>query len=335
MRKKSLLCVVALLLGVTSLFAQQAKTPVDYVNPLMGTDSKVALSNGNTYPAIALPWGMNFWVPQTGVMVHGWIYTYASDKIRGFKQTHQPSPWINDYGQFSIMPMSKALKIDEDSRASWFSHKSEKATPYYYSVYLSEYDLTTEITPTERCAYFRFTFPETDKAFVVVDAFDKGSYVKIIPEENKIVGYTTKNSGGLPENFKNYFVVEFDKPFTFNKVWAGKTLVDGMLELKSDHSGAAIGFATKRGEKVHARVSSSFISLEQAERNLQEIGDKTFDQVKQAGRDTWNDVLGRITIESDDTDRMRTFYSCYYRSVLFPRSLFEYDENGKPVHYSP
>ena len=335
MKRKSLLCVVALLLGVTSLFAQQAKTPVDYVNPLMGTDSKVALSNGNTYPAIALPWGMNFWVPQTGVMGHGWIYTYASDKIRGFKQTHQPSPWINDYGQFSIMPMSKALKIDEDSRASWFSHKSEKATPYYYSVYLSEYDLTTEITPTERCAYFRFTFPETDKAFVVVDAFDKGSYVKIIPEENKIVGYTTKNSGGLPENFKNYFVVEFDKPFTFNKVWAGKTLVDGMLELKSDHSGAAIGFATKRGEKVHARVSSSFISLEQAERNLQEIGDKTFDQVKQAGRDTWNDVLGRITIESDDTDRMRTFYSCYYRSVLFPRSLFEYDENGKPVHYSP
>ena len=335
MKRKSLLCVVALLLGVTSLFAQQAKTPVDYVNPLMGTDSKVALSNGNTYPAIALPWGMNFWMPQTGPMGHGWAYTYASDKIRGFKQTHQPSPWINDYGQFSIMPMSKALKIDEDSRASWFSHKSEKATPYYYSVYLSEYDLTTEITPTERCAYFRFTFPETDKAFVVVDAFDKGSYIKIIPEQNKIVGYTTRNSGGVPENFKNYFVVEFDKPFTFNKVWAGKTLVDGMLELKSDHSGAAIGFATKRGEKVHARVSSSFISLEQAERNLKEIGNKTFDQVKQAGRDTWNDVLGRITIESDDTDRMRTFYSCYYRSVLFPRSLFEYDENGNPVHYSP
>ena len=130
MKKKSLLCVVAFLMGVTTLFAQQAKTPVDYVNPLMGTDSKVALSNGNTYPAIALPWGMNFWVPQTGTMGHGWIYTYASDKIRGFKQTHQPSPWINDYGQFSIMPMANGLKINENDRASWFSHKAEKSTPY-------------------------------------------------------------------------------------------------------------------------------------------------------------------------------------------------------------
>ena len=200
-KKKLLSFAIALLLGASSTFAQ--KQPVDYVNPLMGTDSKISLSNGNTYPAIALPWGMNFWMPQTGKMGDGWAYTYASDKIRGFKQTHQPSPWINDYGQFSIMPMTKQLKIDQDSRASWFSHKAEKATPYYYSVYLSEYDMTTEIAPTERCAYFRFTFPETSDAYVVVDAFDRGSYVKVIPEENKIVGYTTRNSGGVPQNFKN------------------------------------------------------------------------------------------------------------------------------------
>ena len=196
MNKQKLLSItMTLLLGVSSIFAQ--KQPVDYVNPLMGTDSKISLSNGNTYPAIALPWGMNFWMPQTGKMGDGWAYTYASDKIRGFKQTHQPSPWINDYGQFSIMPMTKQLKIDQDSRASWFSHKAEKATPYYYSVYLSEYNMTTEIAPTERCAYFRFTFPEASDAYVVVDAFDRGSYVKVIPEENKIVGYTTRNSGCL------------------------------------------------------------------------------------------------------------------------------------------
>lgn len=113
-KKKLLSFAIALLLGVSSTFAQ--KQPVDYVNPLMGTDSKISLSNGNTYPAIALPWGMNFWMPQTGKMGDGWAYTYASDKIRGFKQTHQPSPWINDYGQFSIMPMTKQLKIDQDSR---------------------------------------------------------------------------------------------------------------------------------------------------------------------------------------------------------------------------
>lgn len=335
MKKKALLCAITLFLGLSSIFAQKLKDPVDYVNPLMGTDSKLSLSNGNTYPAIALPWGMNFWMPQTGKMGDGWAYIYDADKIRGFKQTHQPSPWINDYGQFSIMPMTKQLKIDQDERASWFSHKAEKATPYYYSVYLSEYDVTTEITPTERCAYFRFTFPETDQAYIIVDAFDRGSYIKIIPEKNKIIGYTTRNSGGVPKNFKNYFVIEFDKPFTYKKVWAGKSIVEGLLELQADHAGAAIGFATHRGEQVHARVASSFISIEQAEQNLKEIGDKDFEQTKEAARNTWNNTLGRIRIESDDTERVSTFYSCFYRSVLFPRMFFEYDKQGNPIHYSP
>lgn len=333
--KKVLLCAITLMLGLSTVFAQKTKEPVDYVNPLMGTDSKFSLSNGNTYPAIALPWGMNFWMPQTGKMGDGWAYVYDADKIRGFKQTHQPSPWINDYGQFSIMPMTKGLKVNQDERASWFSHKAEKVTPYYYSVYLSEYDLTTEITPTERCAYFRFTFPETDQAYVVVDAFDRSSYIKIIPEDNKIIGYTTRNSGGVPENFKNYFVIEFDKPFSYQKVWAGESIVENLLELHADHAGAAIGFATHRGEQVHARVASSFISFEQAERNLREIGDKNFDQTKEVARATWNDVLGRIRIESDNVERMKTFYSCFYRSVLFPRMFFEYDVQGNPIHYSP
>jgi predicted alpha-1,2-mannosidase len=278
---------------------------------------------------------MNFWMPQTGKMGDGWAYTYASDKIRGFKQTHQPSPWINDYGQFSIMPMTGRLRIDQEQRACWFSHKAEKATPYYYSVYLSEYNLTTEIAPTERCAYFRFTFPETKDAYIVIDAFDRGSYVKVIPEENKIVGYTTRNSGGVPRNFKNYFVIEFDKPFTFNKVWADYHTVEKHLELQSNHVGAAIGFSTKKGEQVHAKVASSFISPEQAELNLKEIGKKTFEQTKEAGRKAWNDVLGRIKIEDNDENRMRTFYSCLYRSVLFPRMFYEVNAQGETVHYSP
>ncbi len=320
-------------IGSISLFAE--KKPVDYVNPLMGTDSNISLSNGNTYPAIALPWGMNFWMPQTGKMGDGWSYTYRSEKIRGFKQTHQPSPWINDYGQFSIMPMTGSLKIDQDSRASWFSHKAEKATPYYYSVYLADYNMTTEITPTERCAYFRFTFPESKDAYVVIDAFDRGSYVKILPEQNKIVGYTTRNSGGVPQNFKNYFVIEFDKPFTFNKVWANYRIVEEHLDLQSDHVGAAIGFKVKRGEQVHAKVASSFISMEQAYQNLKEIGDKSFAQVKDAAYKRWNDILGRIKVDDDNENRIATFYSCMYRSVLFPRNLSEIDVKGNTVHYSP
>ena len=149
MKKKSLLCVVAFLMGVTTLFAQQAKTPVDYVNPLMGTDSKVALSNGNTYPAIALPWGMNFWVPQTGTMGHGWIYTYASDKIRGFKQTHQPSPWAGDYSHLCFLPEIDKLVVDPALRWSGFRPENVTLTPYLMEYHLLRYKTKFKLAPTD------------------------------------------------------------------------------------------------------------------------------------------------------------------------------------------
>ena len=313
----------------------KGQSPVDYVSTLVGTQSKYSLSTGNTYPAIAMPWGMNFWVPQTGKMGDGWVYTYDADKIRGFKQTHQPSPWINDYGQFSLMPVTGKPVFDEEQRASWFSHKTEVAKPYYYRVYLADPDVTTEIAPTERAAIFRFTFPENEHSYLVLDAFDKGSYVKIIPGENKIIGYTTKNSGGVPDNFKNYFVAVFDKLFTYQATFADGTLSENIPEAKAGHTGAIIGFSTRRGEIVHVRVASSFISPEQAELNLKELGDRSFDAVKTAGKDRWNEVLGKIKIEDNNIDNLRTFYSCLYRSVLFPRSFFEYDANGNVVHYSP
>ena len=326
------------LLTVASLTAKAAVTPaepVDYVSTLVGTESKIELSTGNTYPAVAMPWGMNFWMPQTGKMGDGWAYIYRADKIRGFKQTHQPSPWINDYGQFSILPITGKPEFDQDKRASWFSHKAEIATPYYYRVYLADYDVVAELAPTERACAMRFTYPESDKSFVVVDAFDKGSYVKILPEKQMIVGYTTKNSGGVPGNFKNFFVVKFDKPFTYKAAVADGTVGEGNTEATCNHAGAIIGFQTKRGEAVNVQVASSFISEEQALRNLGELKDGCFDRIKAEGRKTWNDVLGKIEIEDQNIDHKRTFYSCLYRSVLFPRSFFEYDAQGKVVHYSP
>lgn len=332
MRKIQIILIATLLIG--SLQAQ-VNTPVDYVNTLVGTMSKHSLSSGNTYPAIAMPWGMNFWMPQTGQMGDGWAYTYDAEKIRGFKQTHQPSPWINDYGQFSIMPVTGEPVFDQNKRASWFSHKSEIAKPYYYSVYLADHDVQTEITPTMRAAMFRFTFPQNDKSFIVVDAFDNRSYVKVIPGENKIIGYTTKNSGSVPENFKNYFVIVFDKPFTYKSVVENNTINQNKLETQSGHAEAIIGFSTKKGEIVHARVASSFISPEQAELNLNELGNNSFDQVKEMGRKEWNKVLGKIEVEDENIDNLRTFYSCLYRSVLFPRSFYEIDAQGKTIHYSP
>ncbi|TKK71644.1 glycoside hydrolase family 92 protein [Ilyomonas limi] len=314
----------------------EVQDPVEYVNTLMGTDSKPSLSNGNTYPAVAVPWGMNFWTPQTGNMGSGWQYTYDADKIKGFKQTHQPSPWMNDYGQFAIMPVTGNAVFKEDDRASWFSHKAEVAKPYYYSVYLADHDVTTEITPTERAARFRFTFPKTDSAFVVVDAFNKGSYIKVIPGENKIVGYSTKYAAGKLTNFKNYFVMEFDQPFTITYTWHDSVLEKNSLEMQQDHVGALVGFSIKnKGGQVNVKVASSFISPEQAAQNLKEIGNDNFETVERKAKAAWNKVLGKIAVSGGSVDQVRTLYSCLYRMVMFPNKLYEIDANGKPVHWSP
>jgi len=336
MRKKNLIFFGLLFLCLVATAQNKTFDPVEYVNPLMGTQSVHSLSNGNTYPAIARPWGMNFWTPQTGKMGDGWIYTYTAEKIRGFKQTHQPSPWMNDYGQFSIMPVTGKLVFTEDERASWFSHKSEIAKPYYYSVYLADHDVTTEITATERAAHFQFTFPENEKSSIVIDAFDKGSYIKIIPSQNKIIGYTTRNSGGVPANFKNYFVMVFDKSFETNYTWRDAILEQDKLELKDNHVGATVGFKTKKGEKINVRVASSFISFEQAELNLAtEIGKDLFEQTVAESKKEWNKVLGKIAVEGGSDEQLKTFYSCLYRTTCFPQKQYEIDSKGKIIHYSP
>ena len=315
---------------LVSLGASAASQPVGYVSTLVGTLSKHSLSTGNTYPAIAMPWGMNFWTPQTGKMGDGWQYVYTEDKIRGLKQTHQPSPWINDYGQFAIMATTGRPVFDEDKRASWFSHKAETATPYYYKVYLADWDVVAEVTPTDRAAVIRFTFPETSQANIVVDAFDGGSSVGVDAARRTITGYTVKNSGGVPQNFRNYFVIECDHDFTVS------------LQVSGPRQGAVVSLPTRRGEQVTLRVASSFISPEQAWLNLKEVKGRSFETVCQQGRQRWNDVLGRIEIGGGDALSLNTshlslntFYSCLYRSVLFPRAFYEIDASGKPVHYSP
>ena len=318
---KRFLCCIVL---AANLFGVSAKEPVDYVSTLVGTLSKYSLSTGNTYPAVALPWGMNFWTPQTGAMGDGWQYVYTADKIRGIKQTHQPSPWINDYGQFAIMATTGTPKFDENERASWFSHKAETATPYYYKVYLADWDVTAEITPTERAAMMRLTFPETRQANIIVDAFDGQANVVADREKRCITGYTVKNSGGVPQNFRNYFVIELDHDFTITQ-----QVADG-------RHGVVISFSTRRNEQVHMRIASSFISEQQARQNLLELGGGfDFDHICQQARNRWNEVLGRIEVEDPDTDHLRTFYSCLYRSVLFPRSFYEINAEGNPIHYSP
>ena len=291
--------------------------PVDYVNVLTGTLSSYELSAGNTYPAIAVPWGASFWTPQTGRNGDGWTYRYDANHIRGFKQTHQPSPWINDYGAFSLMPVTTGPVYEQESRQSWFSHKAEVATPYYYSVYLADHDVTVELVPTAHAASFRLTYPECETSYLVVDAFD-GGHVELV-DEYTVAGYSVHNHGGVAPGFKNWFVVKSEVPL---RAFPAKENV------------ALVGFPTARGQQVQLWVASSFVSPEQAQLNLREITDP-FDDVKYYARTAWNEVLGKIEVEDDNLDHLRTFYSCLYRCLLFPRDISELDQNSKRVHYSP
>ena len=309
---------------------------VDLVNPLMGTDSEFALSYGNTYPAVAVPWGMNFWTPVTGEMGSGWGYTYDAYKISGIKQTHQPSPWMNDYAAFELMAMTGPVKLKQEERASWFSHKAEVSKPYKYQVYLADHDVTAEVVPTSRAAQFRFTFGESDDAHILLDAYNEGSMVTVDPERRRITGYARNNSGGVPENFHNYFVLQFDRDFTVTRTWDENWQLSADRKSEGAHVGAVVSFQTKKGEQVGVKVASSFISPEQALLNLErEVGSDSFDQTEAKARAEWEKELSRIRVSDPDQRDKRTFYSALYRMLLFPRPLHEVNKAGDIVHYSP
>jgi predicted alpha-1,2-mannosidase len=309
---------------------------VDLVNPLMGSDSTYQLSYGNTYPAVAVPWGMNFWTPVTGKMGNGWGYTYSEHKINGIKQTHQPSPWMNDYAAFALFAETGPLKVKEAERASWFSHKAEDSRPYRYKVYLADYDVTAEVTPTERAAQFRFTFPKADDAHIILDGYNGGSMVQIDPVKRRITGYVRNNHGGVPDNFHNYFVAEFDHDFTVSRTWDDNGQVTADRSREGDHVGAVVSFKTRAGEQVGVKVASSFISPEQAVRNLErEIGRDSYDQTEAKAKQIWEKELRRVQVTDASIDNRRTFYSALWRMLQFPRMFHETDVAGKTVHYSP
>jgi predicted alpha-1,2-mannosidase len=334
------------------LFLQAQEDYTQFVNPLIGSDSSHALSNGNTYPAIALPWGMNFWTPQTGKMGDGWIYTHKNDGLVGIRQTHQPSPWINDYGAFSIMPVIGDLKVLEKDRKSKFKNLS--VLPHYYKVQLKESKTTIEISPTKRSAHFRIKFPKNTKSHLVVDAFFKNSMIKIIPNENKIIGIAKNNSGGVPENFSNYFILEFNSSFSNYGTWnsKGKTFID--LEKEGNHVGGFVSFLNHEDQAIEVRVSSSFISHEQAQINLdREIPiNQSFNETKELAKLSWNNELSKIKVTPaitkktiNKTEYIKSqekakndvikFYSSFYRTLLFPREFHEYNKDGEQIHYSP
>jgi predicted alpha-1,2-mannosidase len=329
------LALSALVLAAASALAA-ATPPAQLANPLQGTDSSFPFSHGNEYPAIALPFPMNTWAPYTQPLRDSFYYQYRQTKLRGIRQTHQPSPWIADYAAFALMPVSGKLAVKEDERASEFRHENETAQPSYYRVRLDTWKATAEVTPTERCASFRFTFEEPGDSYVVLDAFTGGSAVEVLPSENKIIGFTKYNHGGVPENFANYFVLVFDKPFAAHGVWSPDAVKPGQAKLEGKQVGAFVKFDTSAAKVIGCKVASSFISQEQALRNLKnEIGEADFDTVRQQAEARWNEALGRVQIEGGLPDQHRTFYSALYRSIVYPHRFHELNENQQPVYFSP
>ena len=334
---RSLLTACAAALLALSATAQE-RDYVQYVNTLQGTDSHFGLSYGNTFATTAMPYAMHTWSAQTGPNGEGWKYQYFVDRIRGFQQAHQCSPWMSDYAVYSLMPEVGELVLDEDTRGAKFSHDNEVAKPHYYKVTFDN-GITTEMAPTTRGVHLRFSFPRKGgAAYLVLDGYTAQSEVKIDPERREISGWVNNHRFvNHPETFRSYFVIRFDRPFEAWGTWENRrnTRTDGQTEAAGDGCGAYIRF--KAGTKVQAKAASSYISPEQARITLEsELGaDRNLEATKARGAATWNALLGRVAVEDASEEEIRTFYSCLFRANLFSRKFYERDAEGNPYYYSP
>jgi predicted alpha-1,2-mannosidase len=308
---------------------------VKYAHTLQGTNSNFGLSRGNTYPTTALPFGMHGWSAQTGRNGDGWKYQYTAKTIRGFGQAHQCSPWTGDYAVFSLMPVTGALVVGENERASAFSHVHETARPDYYSVAFDN-QIRAEMTPVERGVHMRFSFPKSDSGWLVLDGYDKMSGVQILPEQRKIVGWVN-NGRFIPKGFRNYFVMEFDQPFVSYGTWENVRNTVSRGKGADEGKGVGVYLQFRKGAKVQVKIGSSYISAEQAELTLtQELGSFTsFDETRKAAWKVWNDLFSRVLVEGGTETQRATFYSCLFRANLFSHQFFEYNKEGKPYYYSP
>lgn len=315
---------------------------VGLANPLQGTDSTWEFSNGNTNPLVALPWGMTHWSLQTREEKgHGsWQFKFGDRKLQGIRATHQPSPWITDYGHFTIMPVVGQVAPNAVARSSSFRYSDLTVQPDYLRVYLRRYLIELELTPTERCAHWRVRFPKNADARLLLQAvFGPGEFAwdeqrQELTGAVRGWGEDGLNRACMDDGFRCYMVVRASRPIARTQgIHEGqRSQADHMA---GDEVGIELCFASGQ-ETVELTVGTSFISVEQARRNLElEIGNRDFEATRQAATSRWNEILGRIRIDETEDCRKRTFYSALYRSLLFPRMFHEPGPDGKPIHYSP
>lgn len=323
-RTVSLLAFV-LLCGATCV-AQ--KDPVDWVNLYIGTGSG-PIGYGGTMPFVTPPFGMTDWTPQTRQnKVSRVSYKYEDTTVSGFIGTHQPAIWMGDYGYVTLMPEIDSLKTNPEDRKLPFTHADETVRPDYYSVRMNtggSRKIRTEMTATERCAYMRFTFPANNSSIVMVEASRPGiaGFAHVDAAAQEITGYNPdrmdSNLGPMKlHNFKGYFVVQFRKAFSDSGSYGPSAEQPGLA------TGAYAKFKTTEGEVIEARVGTSFIGIDQARQNLKaEIPAWDFERVRGALRETWNEKLGRISVEGATDDQRKIVYTGLYHALLYPRIFSE------------
>lgn len=288
------------------------------VNTLRGSDSSPAYSRGNTFPAVALPFGFNLWTPITEGNSERWLYRYRARTIQGFAVSHEPSPWIGEHASIQVMPMTGTVRTAPSARASAFSHTREEAKPYYYKVKLDDSGVTTEIAPTDHASAWRFTFSNSDKAFVLFDIIDSAAgSISVNQAERTVQGYVNQNGPRM------YFFAKIDRDIPSFGTGSGKG-ASGWIQLD-----------VRARSAVTMTMATSFIGISQAQANLiDEIGSKSFDQVRTEAQSAWDGLLGRIEVSGGTDEQRVTFYSNLYRVFLYPNSMWE-RENGRFEYFSP
>ena len=317
------LAVCALFLPA-AIFAQ-THSPSDDVNPLVGTAME-----GQTFPSVGVPFAMTSWTPSTSATEKKAVtaYYYKDTRILGFRGTHFMSGSAAlEYGAFQVM--AGAGQRTSAAMSSSFSHAAEQSHPYRYDVDLPDLHTHAAITGTARCGILAFRFEQAGPAWISLEnlASPGDGETAIDAAHGEISGRNAVRrfyqGAGKLAGFSGYAVVQFDHPFVPGGTWSGTTLHAGATQQVADAlpSGGYVTFNVKAGETVLARVGTSFVSIDEARRNLQaEIPAWNFAAVEKASHGAWDNELGRIEVTAPETDR-RIFYTALYHAFQVPRTM--------------
>lgn len=302
----------------------QPSRRIDLVNLLQGTDSTPLFSRGNTLPIVAMPFGMAHWTLQSSDQ-GSWFFQPHDERLQGIRCTHQLSPWLADYGFATILPFSGDASPEPAGRASSYRSRELQISPHFLKLRLMRYRCWLELVPTEHGSIMRFTFQDEGTRGVFIDLPGSNAEVEYDAVSGTIKALTHENQGGVQANFAAYYVFKSDTPIAGCEV---KQIKDRRI--------AVVRFASEENGPINLRIGTSFISFDQASLNLkQEIGQKSFESLEQEAAKVWEDALGRVQIQGGTDEQLRTFYSCLYRTQLFPRMWHEKDASGNIVHRSP